>query len=44
MFQECLEFLRQIEFGDREHSARGFDHSVGILNAYLEAAPIFIKV
>ncbi|KAK4801597.1 hypothetical protein SAY86_022084 [Trapa natans] len=43
-FEECLEFLKQIEFGDREPSVRGFDHSVGILNAYLEAAPVFIKV
>ncbi|KAK4802906.1 hypothetical protein SAY86_001109 [Trapa natans] len=43
-FEECLEFLKQIEFGDREPSVRVFDHSVGIMNAYLETAPIFIKV
>ncbi|OWM64897.1 hypothetical protein CDL15_Pgr028614 [Punica granatum] len=41
-FQECLEFLKQIEFG--EPSARGFDHSVGILSLYVEAASVFVKV
>lgn len=44
MFQECLEFLKQIESGERELSARGYNHFEGILNLYMEAAPIFIKV
>lgn len=45
IFQECLEFLKQIELGGSvDLSAKSSDNSGGLLNLYLEAAPTFFKV
>ncbi|XP_007052185.2 PREDICTED: CCR4-NOT transcription complex subunit 1 [Theobroma cacao] len=44
-FEECLKFLKEIQFGgSQEFSAKPFHHTTAVLNLYLEASSTFFKV
>ena len=44
-FQECLKFLKEIQFGGSpEFSAKPFHHTTAVLNFYLEASSTFFEV
>ncbi|XVF33558.1 hypothetical protein REPUB_Repub17cG0178700 [Reevesia pubescens] len=44
-FEECLKFLKDIQFGgSQEFSAKPFHHTTAVLNFYLEASSTFFKV
>ncbi|XAR63221.1 hypothetical protein NMG60_11023087 [Bertholletia excelsa] len=44
-FEECLKFLKEIQFGvSQDASAEHFNHSGAIWNIYSESSPIILKV
>ncbi|XVF73469.1 hypothetical protein PTKIN_Ptkin12aG0203600 [Pterospermum kingtungense] len=44
-FEECLKFLKDIQFGgSQEFSAKPFHHATAVLNLYLESSSTFFKV
>ncbi|PPD83203.1 hypothetical protein GOBAR_DD19873 [Gossypium barbadense] len=44
-FEECLKFLKEIQFGgSQEFSAKPFHHTTAVLNLYLEASTTFFKI
>ncbi|OMP00668.1 hypothetical protein COLO4_12469 [Corchorus olitorius] len=44
-FEECLKFLKEIQFGgSQEFSAQPFHHATAVLNIYLEASSTVLKV
>ncbi|KAJ4956450.1 hypothetical protein NE237_013233 [Protea cynaroides] len=43
-FEECLKFLREIPLDSAEDPANQFQHSGGVVNAYLESNLTFFKV
>ncbi|XP_043718242.1 CCR4-NOT transcription complex subunit 1-like isoform X2 [Telopea speciosissima] len=43
-FKECLKFLREIPIDTAEDPANPFQHSGGVVNAYLESNSTFFKV
>ncbi|KAK2650679.1 hypothetical protein Ddye_018168 [Dipteronia dyeriana] len=44
-FEECLKFLKEIQFGrSQDFSARPFHHSSALLNLYMEKISIILKV
>ncbi|XVF79827.1 hypothetical protein PTKIN_Ptkin15bG0021000 [Pterospermum kingtungense] len=44
-FEECLKFLKEIQFGgSQEFSAKPFHHTTAVLNLYFEASSTIFKV
>jgi hypothetical protein len=44
-FQECLSFLKDIQFGgSQDFSTKTFHHSGAVLNLYVETSSTFLKV
>ena len=44
-FQECLKFLKEIQFGgSQDFSTKTFHHSGAVLNLYAETSSTFMKV
>lgn len=45
IFQECLKFVKEIQFGrSQEFSAKPFNHSGALLNLYMEKISTILKV
>lgn len=44
IFQECLNFLKEIFGGSHDFSAKTFHHSGAVLNLYVETSSTFVKV
>lgn len=42
--QECLKFLREIQFGAAQVSSSSFHHSGAIMDLYSETSSTFLKV
>lgn len=44
-FQECLKFVKEVQFGrSQDFSAQPFHHSDALLNLYMEKIPVILKV
>ncbi|GAV69286.1 Not1 domain-containing protein/DUF3819 domain-containing protein [Cephalotus follicularis] len=44
-FQECLKFVKEIQFGgSQDFSAKPFHHSGAVLNLYMETSSTFLKI